>query len=61
MRHRITFKQLQNYASSHGYMVEKVRGKIEWNREDNHSIVGVCDTVCQAYGEIAAEIENKGS
>ena len=53
---RITFKFLQNFALSKGICVEKTifAGKVayEWWRKDNHSAVGVCMKITEAYSEI---------
>lgn len=52
---RFTFAGLRAFADQHGVEVEK-RGKlIEWWRRDNHSVVGVCRSIGQAYNEIAQE------
>ena len=49
---RLTFNKLVDFANSHGIHVEKKGSQIEWFSKDDHSIVGVCDTIKEALYEI---------
>lgn len=49
---RITFAFLVSFAKERGYTVEKTRRSVEWWNNNNHSIVGVCNSVQQTYNEI---------
>lgn len=53
---RITFKFLKEFALSKGIYVEKARcggrNVYEWWKQNDHSTVGVCDTIEEAYREI---------
>jgi len=52
-----TFAQLEKWAESHGYIVERIgRRRIEWYHKDKHSIIGDCSTVRETHDEICAEI-----
>ena len=49
---RLTFNKLVDFANNHGIHVEKKGSQIEWFSKDDHSIVGVCDTIKEALYEI---------
>ncbi len=51
-----TFAQLEKWAESHGYLVEKIGRRIEWYHKDNHSMIGVCFTVGETLNEICADL-----
>ena len=53
---RLTFNKLFDFANSHGIHVEKKGSQIEWFSKDDHSIVGVCDTIKEALYEIVDSI-----
>ena len=49
-------KKLQEFARENGYTVEKIKSRnYEWYRNDNHSAIGVCDSVQETYNEIVDE------
>jgi hypothetical protein len=49
---RLTFNKLFDFANSHGIRVEKKGRQVVWFSKDDHSIVGVCDTIKEALYEI---------
>jgi len=53
---RLTFNKLIDFANSHGIHVEKKGSQIEWFSKDDHSIVGICDTIKEALYEIVDSI-----
>ena len=55
-----TFTQLEKWAESHGYVVERIGRNIEWYHKDNHSIIGVCSTIGDTLREICADILARG-
>ena len=53
---------LEKYGRERGYTIEKVANKkYEWYRNDDHSMVGVCETIRETINEINADYERKGS
>lgn len=52
------FAELQRFARERGYTVDRIREKkIEWHRNDDHSMVGVCTSVTETYNEILCDID----
>ena len=49
---RLTFNKLFDFANSHGIHVEKKGSQVVWFSKDDHSIVGICDTIKEALYEI---------
>ena len=49
---RLTFNKLFDFANSHGIYVEKKGSQVRWFSKDDHSIVGICDTIKEALYEI---------
>lgn len=49
----MTLKKLEEFARENGYTVEKTKSRTyEWYRNNDHSIVGVCESVQETYDEI---------
>lgn len=51
-----TFAQLEIWAGRNGYAVERIGRRIEWYHRDNHSIIGVCSTIGEAFNEIYVDM-----
>lgn len=52
-----TLKQLQDFADKCNCTVERVqKGRYEWHRNSNHSVVSICSTVEECYWEIYWEV-----
>ena len=52
---RKTLKATQAYAEKCGCIVERVGKRYEWYAKNDHSVVGVCETLEQVWSEIYSD------